>query len=93
MLGEMTSAQFAEWAAYYQLEPWGEERADVRHGILTSVLANCHRGKSAAAFKPKDFIVDYEKPSQPDPHALRRQAEMLNALFGGRVVKPKPKGA
>lgn len=29
--------------AYHQLEPWGEERADLRAGIIASTLANINR--------------------------------------------------
>jgi hypothetical protein len=32
--------ELAEWAAYYQCEPFGEERADLRAGIVASVIAN-----------------------------------------------------
>ena len=58
------SRQFAEWQAYYQVEPWGEERADLRAGIVASTIANVNRGKGQKPFKPSDFMPDFE-PKKP----------------------------
>lgn len=63
MLAELTAEQVAEWAEYHQLEPWGEERADLRCGIQASVTANVWRGKGRAA-KPSDFMPKFG-PSKP----------------------------
>lgn len=30
MAGILTTRQFAEWRAYYAVEPWGDTRADLR---------------------------------------------------------------
>ena len=48
--------------AYYSLEPFGEERADLRSGIVAAVTANVWRGKGRAA-QPKDFMRDFGKPT------------------------------
>lgn len=52
---EIDSAEFTEWMAYYQLEPFGETVADIRHGIATSLLANINRDEKT---KPQPFIPD-----------------------------------
>lgn len=54
---------FREWLAYYELEPFGEVRADLRAGIVASVIANANRVKGKA-FSPQDFMPDFggEKP-------------------------------
>lgn len=57
---EITSAEFAEWMAYYNVEPFGEERADLRQAITTSVLANAHRGKGKAPYKTTDFMPKFK---------------------------------
>ena len=82
MLAEMTSAQFAEWMAYGQLEPWGEERADLRAGIIASTQANSMRGKKGKPFKPQDFMPRYE-PEDEEATAAMMMAKMRAAL-GGR---------
>lgn len=52
----MSSREFSEWIAYSGIEPWGEDRADLRAGILASLTANINRGKGAKPFRPSDFM-------------------------------------
>jgi hypothetical protein len=70
----MSGRELTEWMAYDSLEPFGEQRADLRSGIVASTIANCHRSRGPA-FKPQDFMPFVEKPSA-DPatalHALRK---------------------
>lgn len=48
--------EFAEWEAFYRLEPWGDYRADYRMGILAAVTVNQWRGKRDAPAMPDDFL-------------------------------------
>jgi len=43
----MTQSEMIEWAALFNLRPWGEECDDIRHGILTMVVANSAYGSRA----------------------------------------------
>lgn len=45
---------------YAQLERWEEvqRRADLRVGLLASLLYNPHRKKGARALKPEDFFPE-----------------------------------
>jgi len=56
------SREFAEWRAFYELEPWGDDRADLRAGIVASTIANVNRGKGQKAFNPGDFMPEFDKP-------------------------------
>ena len=56
---EVDAREFETWLAYSQLEPWDETRADLRAGIIASTLANSHRGKDEAPFRPSDFMPQY----------------------------------
>lgn len=89
----MDSAEFTEWLAYYELEPFGELVADQRHGVATQVLANVHRNPKARPepYTAEDFIhwrdtgpvEDTEPVLLDDPKA---QSDLIRAaLFG---VKP-----
>lgn len=49
MLDRMSSMEFSEWQAAYDLDPWGPERADLIGGTICHVLDACHRIKG----KPK----------------------------------------
>ena len=50
--------EFTEWQAYFELEPFGEAVADLRHGVATAVLANVNRSAEARPepYRPSDFI-------------------------------------
>jgi hypothetical protein len=51
-----SSREFAEWAAYYRLEPWGEERADLRSGIIAHLIAGA-LSKKGRYPKLGDFLA------------------------------------
>lgn len=78
----MTSLQYAEWIAYSRLEPWGEDRDDLRMGIVASVIANSNRGKGQKPYKPGDFIPDFE-PVSEEAQIEQMIAKARKAL-GGR---------
>lgn len=68
--------------AYYQLEPFGEERDDLRSGIIASTIANANRGKGQKPFKPSDFM-----PSVQEEKPKLSAAQRLRAALAHRVVK------
>jgi hypothetical protein len=84
MLASMRPSEFGLWCALYKQEPWGEQRADLRAAINTSVLANVNRNtkKKHEPFTPLDFMPYAEKPRQSELNRLR-------GMFGNRI---KPKG-
>lgn len=71
--------------AYAELEPFGEERADLRSGIIASVLANVNRDakKHPKPFTPQDFMPVFERPDPMSTSDQIAMIEMLNAAFGG----------
>jgi hypothetical protein len=58
MLREMSARQCFEWFAFAGLDGFGERRADLRMGILASLIANVHRDakRKPSPYKPGDFI-------------------------------------
>ncbi len=46
----------AEFIALDRIDPWDQGRADLRAGIIASVIANVNRGKRTKAFSAKDFM-------------------------------------
>jgi len=79
MLRAMSARELDEWAAYYAVEPWGEERADLRTGILAALQANLWRKSGTPAVKPADFMPDFlgreaEEQSPEDQMAMMRLA-------------------
>lgn len=39
MLYRMTREQFREWQAYYQIQPFGDQRADIRAATVAQSMA------------------------------------------------------
>ena len=86
----MSSLEFAEWLEFGEIEPWGEERADVRSAIVASTVANANRDPKARKkpFTVADFMPRFGQPAQ------RRQswqeqlaiAEMLTEALGGTRI-------
>jgi len=82
---EISSAEFSQWIAYNNVEPFGESRADLRAGIISSVMANIHRGKGQKSFTADEFMPEFgerEKPkmkSRQMQGLLRQFVKMHNA--------------
>ncbi len=72
MLRVMSARQLAEWAVFYEQEPWGDFRADLRAGIVASTLANIHRRPRAPAFTPLDFMPYAARPPIAEAEIERR---------------------
>lgn len=81
--------------AFYELEPFGDEVADLRHGTAAALLANMNRNAETrpAPFMPHDFIHWGEgarnfEPDEPvlldDPVA---QSNLIRAAMFG--IQPK----
>lgn len=80
LMDTLSSRQWAEWQAFYQMEPFGDVKADWRAGMLASVLANVNRGKGTKAFHPEDFMP---KP----PLTPKEQEQKLRRSLAHLVVK------
>ena len=85
MLSRMGSDELTEWMAYYQLEPFGDYRADYRSGVVASTLANVHRSKDANPFKPEDFMPFLERKKVNEKASFN--VARFKAMFLHKVVK------
>jgi hypothetical protein len=93
MLEEMSWEQLREWHQFAQLEPFGEERDDLRAGIVASTIVNSnpYRKKGAKAAKASDFVLKFREVKKAAPKPMNetefRQAfdgfkEMVKATAG-----------
>lgn len=66
MLREMTLREFAGWWHYAQIEPFGEQRADLRMGIHAAANVNCHRDRKRRPkpYEASDFIPVFHRPKK-----------------------------
>ena len=71
--------------AFAGIEPFGEERADVRAGIIASVIANVNRDakKRSQPFAPSDFMPFREKAdaTPPPPATPEDLTASLKVMF------------
>jgi len=90
LLARISSRELAEWMAYAQLEPFGEERADLRAGIVAATVANTARDprKRARPFAARDFMPRFGRRRQTWQEQLRI-VEHWNRLLGGRDLRKK----
>jgi len=77
--------------AYYRLEPFGWERADLHAGIVASTIANVNRDKKRRAkpYSPKDFIISFDEqyiePEVMSPEETLVMVVKLQRAMGGEV--------
>lgn len=71
---EVDSAEFAEWIAYYDLEPFGYDRHDVGHAIVASTIANVF---SKRRHKVVDFMPAYKQRSKPK-QTISHMRQLMN---------------
>lgn len=55
----VTSSEFAEWQAYFQLAPPPEIRADLRSGVLASMLGAIFAREGQAPTPPAEFVLEH----------------------------------
>lgn len=91
----MGSREFSEWMAFFQLQPYGEWRADFRTASLMALIANVNRDPNKSKeYAPQDFMPDFEKALE-ERHAQEEIPEheriwnKVKTAFGG-LVKKRP---
>lgn len=58
MIAGLTARQLNEWMVYDSIEPFGEYRAELRHGQAMAMMANLNRDsdKRPEPFTARDFM-------------------------------------
>ncbi len=87
LLGRIGSDELTEWMAFYQLEPFGDMRADLRSGVIASTFANAHRAQHTPPFTPEDFMPFVERSSSPVADETRLNVARFKAMFAHKVKK------
>ncbi len=77
--------------AYGQLEPFGEDRADLRAAIIAATVANANRDpkRQRRPFRVEDFMPRFgEEPLRQDTwQSQLAMVEMLNVAYRGRDAR------
>jgi len=88
LLSRVGSDEITEWAAYFRLDPFGEERADLRAGIVASAIANT-MGGGKRTYQPSEFMPKFGEPQsrQMSDDDIKQMVCCLRAAFGGNNGK------
>jgi hypothetical protein len=80
MLRSISAEQFAEWAAYDTLEPFGEWRDDWRSAEIVTMIANVNRDtkKRKEPYKTTDFLVKFGERSEEETKTRQTPKEQLS---------------
>jgi len=88
LLSRVDSHELSEWVAYAQVEPFGEDRADLRSAIIACTFANMMAAawgkKGHKGFKITDFLPNFEPPRK---QSLKEMENVLRRI-AGEPLKP-----
>ncbi len=94
LLAKTSSRELQEWMAYAEIDPFGEERADLRAGIIASTIMNAIQAfgdGNNKKFEPQDFMPEFEtRKEKKSTEELMEKVKQLNAAFGGKDERDKP---
>ncbi len=96
MLDSAPSKMLTEWRAFWNLNPQGQWRSDLRSGIVASVIANVNRDskRKPEPFTAKDFMPDFMSRTETLEDKNERIKKKLLAFataIKAKVVKRKKK--
>lgn len=80
----ISSAEFGEWMAYAEVEPFGPGRDDARAGVIASLIANANRDtdRRAEPYEPEDFFPNLGngRPSAPADQTPEEQLAIMRMI-------------
>lgn len=84
LLAVLSSAQIAEWRAYFREEPWGYRADWQRAGLLASTVANFSQASKRHDWKPSEFMPDTRKPETLSQRIVKAFAGRATGRTKGR---------
>lgn len=90
----MSARQFHEWRAYADLEPFDEERADIRAGGIAHAIYSVKRRRGQPPIKLMDCVVRFGAGTAESPKTaeqareeIRKTMDVLMLIFNGAPEK------
>lgn len=80
----MDVEEFLRWAAYAAVEPFGEQRQDVRNAMLMALTANLQRPKGKAAIPVEKFLPKFRQRRPMTMDELERALDAQYFALGGK---------
>lgn len=82
MLNRMSSAELAGWRAFSRVETIGEDRQDLRAGIISAAVFNANRSSKSKVHNPIDHMP-YAKREKEAAHRALSTDDQVRAVFAG----------
>lgn len=94
MMSEMTWREYLEWVVYSDLEPFDEERQDLRIAQVVTTIANANRNpKKHRAYTVKDFLMRWgDSPKLSRKQTWQEQKQIGHMMFA-MFNRPQGDGA
>jgi len=90
MLRKMGASQFNDWKVYSELEPFDEERADLRAGSIVAAIANVNRNPKRKPTPYTTFEMALKFGDTPSLQVkrtgwqqMKETAKMIAAAYSG----------
>ena len=77
----LTVSEYRSWIAFYEEEPFGDVRADLRSGVVAAVIARTMGGRKSA--RPLDYmpiVAEQQKREQARMSQKERNAQMRHTF-------------
>jgi hypothetical protein len=78
----LSAKEYNLWIAEYGIEPFGEDRADIRAGTIvkSNLIPHCQKD-----IKLKDCMLNFEPPKKQTPEQMFAMLKGHTASMGGKV--------
>lgn len=93
-MSRMSNKEFIEWQLFYNIDPFGDQRADLRMGILASAVLAPHMEKDKTAPTPSEFMPFLDANETPEQDQEQETTETttqkvvpLSGKIGAAVAK------
>jgi hypothetical protein len=85
----MSLAEYWGWNQFVALEPFLPERVDLAGALVSTTMANIHRGKNGVVRKLEDFMLIQRVMEKQTTDSLDREELHIRATIvslGGKVT-------
>ena len=69
------------------MEPFGQERADLRSALICHTIYNMNRGKNSPDIPVEDFMPKFERPDEIEEKEEVSPLEALALALGAEIVR------
>lgn len=69
LLANLDSEELTLWRAFDRVDPFGQDRADLRAGIIAANYSNWKKSGNCDRFVPADFMFEYGRVNKIEEQA------------------------